>query len=155
MTVQAFRIVQKSLSATAFDGEGARKHGGRWNSRGKPLVYTSGTLALATLEIFVHLESYEVLNKRYCYIPVDIPKTICKTLDRSLLPAGWDSDPPIFVTRELGDRWLAAGDSAVLVVPSAIVPAGVNYLINPQHPDFSKIVIHPMLDYVFSSRLLK
>jgi RES domain-containing protein len=141
--------------AEAFDGEGARKFGGRWNSKGKRVVYTSGSLSLAILETLVHLDSHEVLARRYCRIALDFPEKICETLDSSKLPAGWDSDIPVNFTRNVGDKWLNEARSAVLAVPSALSPGEMNFLLNPDHKDFALVTRGAPERFIFSKRFLK
>ena len=153
--IRAWRIVQKSLAATAFDGQGARRFGGRWNSRGRGMIYTSGSLALAAMEVLAHLESTRVLSRRYCFIQVDIPEEVCMTLPARRLRKGWDADPSPDAARETGDAWLDALESAVLAVPSALVRQELNYLLNPAHPDFRKIKVRRAQPFAFSPRLIK
>ena len=137
----ACRIVQTGYAATAFDGEGARLYGGRWNSAGTPMVYTSSSLSLATLELLVHTEDLSVIYDRYVVIPVSFDASLVRKLDLHRLPADWKAPRPISRTQLLGDQWIAAGTSAVLEVPSAVTEREVNYLLNPAHPDFSKILL--------------
>jgi len=71
----AWRIVPEQWAATAFDGEGARLHGGRWNSPGKPAVYLADTRALAALEVLVHLNP-AMAALRYQMIEVSFPPSL-------------------------------------------------------------------------------
>ncbi|HEY1252435.1 MAG TPA: RES family NAD+ phosphorylase [Thermoanaerobaculia bacterium] len=123
----------------AFDGEGARLVGGRWNPRGTRMIYTSGSLSLAALEILVHCEP-TLLPADLVAIAADIPASLAiEPVDESLLPADWTRMPAPDALAELGKAWLAAARSPVLSVPSAIVPRERNYLLNPAHPDFARI----------------
>jgi RES domain-containing protein len=151
----AFRITKRERSATCFDGEGARLYGGRWNSKGQRVIYTSATQSLAILETLVHLDSHEILAKLFCVRTAQFDDTLCETIGTTTLPPGWDADIAINATREIGDRWLRESRSAVLAVPSAISSAELNYLLNPCHPDFRMIALGPAQDFVFSQRLLK
>lgn len=155
MIVVTHRIVKRERSATCFDGEGARLFGGRWNSKGGRMVYTSATQSLAILETLVHLDSHEALAKLYCTRSAQFEHDLIESIDTANLPTGWDADIPLNATREIGDRWLRESRSAVLAVPSVISSSELNYLLNPSHPDFSKIVLGPEQDFVFSQRLLK
>lgn len=155
MTISCFRLVKRERVATAFDGEGARLFGGRWNSKGKRVVYASSSQSLAIIETLVHLESHEVLAKRYCLITADFPDSLCEVLDTKSLVHGWDDDVPIHYTRDIGNQWLNELRSAVLAVPSAISPAEKNYLLNPDHVDFRLVKRGAPQDFVFSRRLLK
>ena len=67
----AWRIVQTHVADHAFSGEGARRYGGRWNSKGHAVVYTSGSISLAILEILVHIQIYDILEE-YVHIPVNL-----------------------------------------------------------------------------------
>jgi RES domain-containing protein len=153
--ITSFRIVKRERAAACFDGEGARLFGGRWNSKGKRLVYTSASQSLAILEMLVHLDSQEVLARTYCVRTTTFDGALCENLRPSVLPKGWDGDMPINATRDIGDKWFAESRSAVLAVPSAISAAEQNYLLNPDHPDFRKIIQGPLQDFAFSRRLLK
>ena len=119
-------------AATAFDGEGAARYAGRWNPRGVRLVYTAGSLALATLEMAVQLPGARV---RYTAIEVDVADALIDELDTSGLRRTWRFDSA--VTRRLGESWVASTRSFGLFVPSALVDARSgegNVLLNPGHP---------------------
>ena len=151
----AWRIVKAKHAKRAFDGEGARLFGGRWTSVGRSAVYTSGTVALATLELLVHLDSAAPLAA-YVLFAVTIPEDTISIVDPASLPRDWRASPAPGALRTLGDRWLEEGRSAVLRVPSAVV-GGVglefNYLLNPAHPDFRLITIGPEQAYDLDDRL--
>jgi RES domain-containing protein len=140
--LEAWRIVKRRYAKRAFDGEGARLFGGRWNSPGQPVVYVSESRALATLELLAGLGSTAVLPA-WVIAGVRFPESLVIRLDEVLegdgLPAGWDATPPTSISQGIGDRWLDEAPSAVLRVPSVIVPAEFNYLLNPRHPDFGRI----------------
>ncbi|MCC6144269.1 MAG: RES family NAD+ phosphorylase [Candidatus Hydrogenedentes bacterium] len=132
-----WRIVQTRYAETAFDGEGARLYGGRWNHPGTPIVYTASTRALALLELLVHLHS-EALLGRWVQIPVTFEDKHVERLSPRQLPEDWRSGMAVG-TRDIGTGWAKSGKSLVLAVPSVIVPAEMNYLINPRHPDAGKL----------------
>lgn len=123
----------------AFEGEGARIHGGRWNSPGRPAVYTSETRALATLEVLAGLGGTNQLPS-YALIDVSFAEVLVEDVAHPL-PSGWDARPPGHASQGVGDAWLIGTRSAVLRVPSVVVPAEHNYVLNPAHPDFAKIAI--------------
>ena len=152
MNVTAWRIVKARFAAAAFDGEGARRFGGRWNSKGVPVVYTAGSRALAVLEMLVHLEDSDLL-KHYRLIPVTFRDALVKVLDPRVLPSTWKRRPTPASVRAIGDAWIAAGESAVLRVPSVVVPRENNYLLNPRHADFTKLVIDRPEPFRFDRRL--
>ena len=138
--VEAWRIVKRRWAATAFDGEGPRRFGGRWTAPGRPVVYVSDSRALAVLEVLAGLGSTAILPA-WVLIGVRFPSSLMSVVEPPDLPDGWDAAPPGPPSREVGDRWLVEAPSAVLRVPSAIVPAESNYLLNPLHPDFAQVEI--------------
>lgn len=150
----AWRIVHQDYAAAAFNGEGARIAGGRWNSEGVPMVYTAGTLSLALLEIIVHLEIKEALQY-FKAIPITFSEGLIETVPPEALPLTWNSTPSSFMTKAIGDEWVRQSVSAVLCVPSAVVPNEQNVLLNPQHPDFPKIKIGETIDLPADPRILE
>ena len=150
--IRAWRIVNARNSATAFSGDGSRRSGGRWNSRGYRAVYLADSLALATLEVIVHGVSYETLQNYVCILAT-IPNKIIQEVDLKSLPRNWRNDQPPAELRELGDRWLNEQKSAALKIPSAVIPVEFNYVLNPRHKDFGKIVIAEPLSLAFDKRL--
>ena len=150
MTV--WRIVKAKYADSAFSGEGASRVGGRWNSRGQWVVYTSGTLSLAALELLVHLNP--PVHFDWIAMAAEFDAGLVETLDSSLLPAEWRRFPVPASTGDFGDAWLSEARSAVLAVPSVIVPGENNFLLNPAHPDFQKIAISPPRPFAFDPRLL-
>lgn len=152
--IRAWRLIKAEHADDAFTGEGARRGGGRWNSKGVPVVYTSGSLSLATLEVVVHTSFYRALENYVC-IPIDFNINLSQSIATEDLPDNWTADPIPQSVKELGDRWIQNQESVILKVPSAIIPVEYNYLINPSHPDFEKVVIHSPQISVFDPRLLK
>jgi RES domain-containing protein len=138
--LRSFRIVKLRHAATAFDGEGARRHGGRWNSRGTRMVYTAESRALALLEILTHTGNAD-LFAAYAVIDLVFDAALVVALKDADLPAGWRASPPPAAMQTLGDRWAADRTSVVLRVPSVLVPEEFNYLLNPAHPDFNQLRI--------------
>lgn len=134
-----------------LSGEGARLYGGRWNSPGLPAVYLGDSLALASMELLVHLGDTDVL-KTYRKMPVYIPEDTVMHIDPTELPDGWETGPRTS-TRMIGDRWLASEQSVVLQVPSAVVSGESNYIVNPNHPGFGAITAGPISDFLFDARL--
>jgi RES domain-containing protein len=148
----AWRISKERHSATAFSGEGARLSGGRWNSRGIPVVYTSSTYSLAVLETLVHVNPS--MPFKYVAIRIEFDNALLETILAKALPAGWRVEPPPPTSKALGDVWVLKVRSAVLALPSVIIPGESNYLLNPAHPDFSKISIGKPEPFAFDPRLL-
>jgi RES domain-containing protein len=137
--VSAYRLVKKKWVEKAFDGEGAKRFGGRWNSRGKSCVYLAAAESLAILEILVHLDDYQVLT-HYLLFEVVLPQRDILYLPIESLPACWRDEPAPPETAEIGDAWLAEATSLALAVPSVIVPREWNFILNPTHPAFKSLV---------------
>jgi len=152
--VTGWRIVKAPYAPAAFDGEGAKRYGGRWNSPGLPVVYTAGSQALAALEMLVHLGTSTVLPA-YVSIACAFDESIVLRLDRQRLPRSWRSYPSPPRLALLGDAWLKDETSAVLDVPNAIIPTESNYLLNPRHADFASIAIRKPQAFDFDVRLLQ
>jgi RES domain-containing protein len=155
LILSLWRISKRKYADTAFNGEGARRFGGRWNSRGQGMVYTSGTLSLAALEVFVHMEVEDV-QTMLAMIRVDVPIEVqISYLDMALLPADWRTIPAPSVLATMGNQWFQAMETAILAVPSVVIPVEYNYLINPLHPDFTKFELHSPQAFEFDPRLWK
>jgi RES domain-containing protein len=154
LTLSAWRITKQKHAKSAFSGEGARIYGGRWNSPGTAMIYTAQSQALAVLEMLIHLDSPELL-KRYSLFEVEMDLLYVAELDLSNLPRNWRANPTPAGVRALGDDWVASRRSVVLRVPSALVPAESTFLLNPQHPDFSKLCIGKAVPFQFDPRLAR
>ena len=152
--IEVWRIVTPRWAGGAFDGEGARISGGRWNREGITMVYTAGSLALAAMEMLVHLESEHVLAG-YLAISARIPQDLIEHLAPAELPGDWRSDPIPPSTQTVGSEWAKSRHSAILAVPSTIIPQEKNYLLNPAHPEFGGIEIGEAEPFDYDSRLLK
>jgi RES domain-containing protein len=125
-----------------LSGEGARRFGGRWNSPGRPVVYLADHPALAALEVRVHLDlPFELLPADFVLMRVmvpDSPNTVFEAAANSVTT---------------GDAWLAEARSAVLQVPSVLVPHAWNVLLNPSHPDASQASLRSVEPFDFDPRL--
>ncbi|WP_022664433.1 RES family NAD+ phosphorylase [Desulfospira joergensenii] len=152
MEIVSWRIVKERYVSAAFNGIGAKKAGGRWNSPGTSMVYTAQSLSLATLELTVHLPSVDLL-KGYKCVSITFNDS-CITASPTL-PVGWDMHPPGPASQLYGDQWILNGKSAVLEVPSVVIPGESNYLINPIHSDFADMNIGSPVDYPYDPRLHK
>ena len=149
--LEAWRILKERRAAHAFTGEGAAKTGGRWNSRGVAVVYTSCTKSLATLESLVHLNP--PVSFQYVVFRLKFDEALVEVFPARSLPADWRSEPPPPSTKTIGDDWVKAGRSAVLALPS-VITGETNYLLNPAHPDFKKMAIGKPEPFIFDPRLL-
>lgn len=154
MTITAWRIVKARHAAAAFSGQGARRFGGRWNSRGVAVVYTAGSASLAALEMLVHLQADELLHS-YRLIEVRFSESLVTRIDRRKLSRDWRSDLASDRLRELGDIWVKSLQSAVLQVPSAVIESEFNYMLNPAHLHFSRLNIGKPRQFAFDRRLAR
>lgn len=139
--VAAYRIVAPRWRNSAFTGEGAANYGGRWNSPGRRAVYVAGSRALAALEMLVHLTTPGSRAKPYLIFEVSIPA--------AAIIGAPATDRPV----ETGDAWLRSGRSPALRVPSVLIPEEPNYLLNPLHPGFSRIIPGMPREFLFDHRL--
>lgn len=156
MTARAWRIDKARWADTSFSGEGARLYGGRWNSAGRPLVYTAEHAALAAMEILVHVHVEQLLKAAYVLIEATFGDDLVDVIPAAKLPKDWDANPVPASVQQFGDNRLAApGSRPVLRIPSAVIPAGWNYLLNPLHPRFSEIRTGKPQPFKFDPRLKK
>lgn len=153
--ITTYRIVKKKWSSTAFDGEGARLNGGRWNSVGKSCVYLAGSESLAILEVLVHLNNTQIINDYELYV-VEIQDEDIMFLNEHNLPDNWREDPAPQETAEIGDDWLSSHRSVALSIPSTIAIREMNYIININHPKFKEILkTATKLEFSMDLRLVK
>ncbi len=159
MTATVWRIATDTRTYEADDltGAGAKITGGRWNAAGEALVYASETQALACLETVVHLNAGGLPLNRYL-VSITIPPALwasARTETPGSLPVGWDADPSGRASVQFGSSWLRSAATALLRVPSVIVPDEYNVLINPLHPDASQIVATKIRKWLYDPRLTK
>lgn len=147
-----FRIV-KCIYAADLSGTGARLYGGRWNSEGKPAVYLASSRALAVLEVLVHLPPLMVPDG-YCLIEIDVPDDSILNLTTEELPPDWKAIGQPVALKKIGDAFLKKQDYFLMKIPSAIVPAEFNYLLNPLHRDIKKTKVLKSEPFDFDSRLV-
>lgn len=149
---EAWRIVKAKHAATAFSGKGAADHGGRWNSRGVAVVYVSRTKSLAVLENLVHLNP--PVRFKFVVFRIQFDDTWVESFPHKKLPSDWQVEPPSPSTQQVGDLWVQEARSAILALPSTIIPTETNFLLNPAHPDFKNISIGKPEPFAFDPRLL-
>ena len=148
-----WRLLTARFAQSAFSGEGARLYGGRWNRKGMPMVYTAGSQSLAMLEMLVQDEP---LRARYVMVPATLPRNL--KIDRvtpDQLPADWRHLGARKQLQAIGIDWAKRGSSSVLAVPSVVIPTETNYLLNPLHPSFARIVIGKPEEFVTDLRLIR
>ncbi len=151
--MRVHRIVKARHALSPLDGEGARRVGGRWNSPGLPVVYCASSLSLAVLELLVHVDPADIpddLVAIVAEIPDHLP--VEQWLPRDL-PGPWREEASKPVLQAMGGAWVKAATSAVILVPSVIVPSETNALINPAHPDTPKIMVIERSAFTLDPRL--
>ncbi len=152
---RVYRILRKPYSKKPFDGEGAYRFGGRWSSAGTRLAYTAEHLSLAMIEYFIHVDADDP-PKDLVVVTADVPESVSSiSISPKRLPANWrDSlSPPELAG--FGDAFVRAGKAAVLIVPSALAPVESNWLINPLHPEFSRIKQNSAIAFEYDHRFFK
>jgi RES domain-containing protein len=152
--MRLWRICRAIHADGAFSGEGARLFGGRWNSQGVRVVYTSPSLALAAMETFVHLEP-NLRPDDLVSIEAALPDNLAvERLDPDSLPRKWfelrDESLSVF-----GDGWVRAGKNVALLAPSAAIRGEWNVLLNPKHSDFRKLKIKKAVPFEFDLRMFR
>lgn len=151
--IHVYRLVKRKWLAQAFDGEGAKLYGGRWNSKGNACVYCAGSESLALLEVLVHLGDAS-LTQHYAMLELQIPEQHILNARADTLPLDWREEPAPPATASFGDAWLESGQSLALAVPSVIIPRESNYLLNVLHPAFHAVAaLAKELDFTVDPRL--
>jgi RES domain-containing protein len=152
--MRIWRICRARYAGEAFSGDGARRFGGRWNTPGVPMVYSSSSLALAAIELFVHLEPNQQPDDLVS-IAAMLPKgEPALRLELDKLPPGWWSDDfePV---RAVGDKWVRDAASLAIEVPSAALRVEWNVLVNPLHPKIAQLKIEPPQPFHFDARMFR
>jgi RES domain-containing protein len=151
--VRVWRIA--SAAHAAFDGDGARRYGSRWTPRGVPAVFTSATLSLAALERFVHTDA-DLEAAALVATSVDIADDVgIESVGLETLPADWRTFPSPPALTTIGAQWLATLRTAVLSVPSVVIPHERNFVLNPTHEAFAKLTIGHSEPFSFNPRMWK
>jgi RES domain-containing protein len=147
-----YRLSRK-LYCNDLSGKGAELAGGRWNSKGTAVLYTSESIALCTVEIAVHMP-LGIVPKDYHLVTIEFPdEAPMGVIEEKNLPTSWKAFPHANVTQQIGDTYVMDGKNLILKVPSATVQGTFNYLANPRHPDFHKIRILKTEPFAFDKRL--
>lgn len=144
-----------TYEADDLSGKGAETTGGRWNRVGTPVLYTASSASLACLETVVHLNGGGLPLNRFL-VEIDVPDDVWaarEVLPARHLPVGWAAVPPGRVSLQIGAGWLSSCSSALLAVPSVIVPEEFNVLINPAHPDTQRIKARKLRAWYYDQRV--
>lgn len=142
-------------SANDLSGAGAQRTGGRWNSKGLPVVYAASAISLAALETMAHLGHMTAIRNAFL-VQIVVPGSVWRLREHinvSSLDVTWAAEPPGSTTIAFGDRWLIAARSPLLLVPSVLVPEEFVVLIHPAHPSAAKIKATPVRQFLFDPRL--
>ncbi|MCT4603900.1 MAG: RES family NAD+ phosphorylase [Marinifilum sp.] len=149
--MKVYRISQ-SKHAEDLKGTGAFMVGGRWNSRGKFMLYTSSSISLSMLENIAHFTKNSQ-PKNFSLVTIEIPDDTYKRYELDDLDSSWNKIPSSRFSRAFGDAWLDSMDSLAIQVPSVINPREFNILLNPLHSKFSKVKIVNVESWPFDVRL--
>jgi RES domain-containing protein len=152
---RVFRVLRAAYARNPFDGEGAFRYGGRWSSPGTRLTYTSEHQSLAMLEYFVHLDPEDAPDD-LVLAAADVPDSLSrKRIQARELPTHWRETPAPPELAQIGDEFVKNAETCLLLVPSALAVNENNWLINPQHPEFRKIVLHPPEPLRYDPRIFR
>ena len=144
--------LSRTKYASDLTGEGARLNGGRWNNKLIPCIYTAESRALAVLEYTVNVNIDEI-PRALSLVLIDIPNKNILALTGADLPGNWKQSPAPSSTRQFGTRLLSEAKTAVIKIPSVVIPEEFNYILNPAHPDSKNFKILDIQDFVFDVRI--
>lgn len=138
-----------------LDGTGGLRASGRWHTAGRRIVYCAPNPATALVEVLVHIEiDAAELPDPLQYLEIEAPDRIStQTVQSDALGRHWENNP--IATRRVGDEWISSGTTALLRVPSIVVPATWNILINPQHPESAAVSVVRIHRHSIDERLLR
>jgi RES domain-containing protein len=148
-----YRVLRKAFARSPLDGEGAYRYGGRWSSAGTRLAYTSEHQSLAMLEYFVHLDAEDAppdLVLVTAEVPDDLPSERVAADD---LPSNWRLSPAPAELARIGDEFAHKAERCALIVPSALAPHENNWLLNPQHAAFRRVVVSSVESLSYDPRM--
>ncbi|MEN9523743.1 MAG: hypothetical protein RL065_2120 [Bacteroidota bacterium] len=146
-----FRL-SKQKYATDLSGIGAEKYGGRWNSKGLPMLYCSENISLCMLEILVNIP-HIILPKFMQLVQIKIPDNSILIFPKNELPSDWQSNPISFSTQKIGDIFLREEKYLAMKVPSSVVPNEFNILLNPYHKLYNKVQVVETSPFSIDKRL--
>jgi RES domain-containing protein len=153
--MRIWRICRREYSQAALEGEGGLWASGRWHHKGHRVVYCAEHASLAALETLVHSEP-ALAPADLVLVEVDAPEHLAVTVvDAAALPANWHETPAPSVLQDVGTRWLQSRASVLLCVPSAVIAAERNYLVNPEHPEAGLVRVVSTTAFRFDSRLVR
>jgi RES domain-containing protein len=147
-----YRICKEQF-ADDLSGTGARLFGGRWNTKGTAILYTSGSRSLCVLELSMQVP-LALFKNNMRVLSIEIPDNLM--IDTPYhLPPDWHTWPHHHSSQEVGDSFVKSMKSPVLRVPSAVIKEEFNFLINPGHANARAIkIVDSQMFSVDSERLL-
>lgn len=151
--MRIYRLLCKSLySPSVLRGEGGLVADGRWHRLGAPIVYAASSESLAVLEVRVHVGNH-LPKAPYTMHTIELPDELAEELDARILSQGWNAVPHTRVSQDFGAEWLKAQRSLALRLPSIHSRSDSTILINPAHPDATRVRIIHAEPYRFDARL--
>lgn len=152
--MRVWRLCRSAHLTEALSGKGGLLVSGRWHTRGRAIIYSSGSLSLAALELLVHVER-SLLPPDLVQLEIETGEAAGITImDPSAMPGNWRQYPFPAGLQRIGDDWLVSGSSAVLQVPSALIPTEYNFLLNPQHEHARFFTVVEARPFNLDTRLL-
>ncbi|WP_452597291.1 RES family NAD+ phosphorylase [Pontimicrobium sp. MEBiC01747] len=145
--------ISKDIYIRDLTGIGAKTVGGRWNFKGVSVLYTSSSIALSMLECLAHFPA-AFAPKDMALACIELPEDSISEITVDELPENWRAVPSPRELKQLSYNWIKQQETLILKVPSIIVPQEFNYIINPFHKDFDKIVLKKVLPFYFDNRVL-
>ncbi|MCO6057980.1 RES family NAD+ phosphorylase [Pseudomonas sp. MOB-449] len=152
--MRAWRV-GKAKHANDLSGAGAAIAGGRWNDRDAPALYLGLTPAICCLEAFVNASGPPSVPMKLTLIELPDDPALYLELNQDTLPAGWDRKPADIASMGFGTKWLRDAQHLGLIVPSAVLPAERNVVINPRHPAANQLQIISSEDFFYDPRMFK
>jgi len=151
--IRVYRVLRKAFARSPLGGEGAYLYGGRWSSPGTRLSYTSEHQSLAMLEYFVHLDADDA-PPDLVLVSAEVPDDLLrKRITAAELPSQWRRSPAPPELAGIGDDFVQRAEACVLVVPSALAPHEDNWLLNPKHVSFRRVVVSGIEPLSYDSRM--
>jgi RES domain-containing protein len=152
--MEVYRLSREKFAGT-MSGRGAALKGARWNSAGVEMIYTAANRSLAMAEIIVHF-TLATIPDDYVMLTIFVPDDAnIRQVPNTDLPPDWNAWPNSVSTQVIGDHFIAENKNLLLRVPSAVTQGDFNFLINPFHPDFTRIRVVDTQKFPFDSRIFK
>lgn len=144
-----------TIYSNDLSGQGAKLFGGRWNSKGFSMLYTSSTRALAALEVLVHMPINNVKQMDFSIVSISLPENSMEEVKYNVIKKEIDESGLNSNFKLIGDDWIKRNSSLLLKVPSVVINEEYNFLINPAHKDFTKVKILSIQPFSFDERLIR